>query len=208
MTDFTLPLSLLLLVAVAAASPSLAAPPQPQGPSKTAPAFDPKDGRHDFDFLFGKWKMHNRRLAARLAGSTEWLEFESTNDCHPNLSGIANEDTYCTDYWEGFCGMSFRFFDPVQKSWAIYWADNRTGVLQPPVVGAFHGDRGVFEGPDVFAGKPIVVRYIWSRVTTPNPRWEQAFSPDGGKTWETNWIMDFTRDGEAPKPPAETGSAQ
>jgi hypothetical protein len=174
--------------------PSPTAPPHAQGPARLSPTVDPNDGRHDFDFLFGKWKVHNRRLAARLAGSTEWLEFEATNDCHPNLDGIANEDEFVTDYWEGFRGMSFRFFDPAQKTWSIYWADNRVGALQPPVVGAFHGDQGIFEGPDVFAGKPILVRFIWLRITTPSPRWEQAFSADGGQTWETNWIMDFTRD--------------
>lgn len=196
------PSLLLLLAAVAAASPVLAAPPQLHGPSKAAPGIAPNDGRHDFDFFFGHWNVHNRRLA----GSTEWIEFEATSDCHPNLGGLANEDEFRTDFWEGFCGMSFRFFDPSQKTWSIYWADNRTGALQPPVVGSFQGDQGVFEGPDTFAGKPILVRYSWSRVTTPTPRWEQAFSSDGGKTWETNWIMDFTRDGVDSKPAAAGGS--
>ncbi|HEV7667026.1 MAG TPA: hypothetical protein VGS22_00755 [Thermoanaerobaculia bacterium] len=170
------------------------APPHAVGPARTAPVADPQDGRHDFDFLFGQWTVHNRRLAARLAGSTEWLEFEATNDCHPNLDGIANEDEFRTYYWEGFRGMSFRFFDPAEKTWSIYWADNRMGALQPPVVGSFQGDRGIFLGPDVYAGKPILVRFIWSRITTPGPRWEQAFSEDDGATWEMNWIMDFTRD--------------
>lgn len=170
------------------------APPHAVGPSQGAPIVDPHDGRHDFDFLFGRWKVRNRRLAARLAGSTEWLEFEATNDCHANLGGIANEDEFRTDYWEDFRGMTFRFFDPAQKTWSIYWADNRTGALQPPVVGAFQGNQGIFLGPDVYAGKPILVRFIWSRSSTPGPRWEQAFSEDDGATWETNWIMDFTRD--------------
>jgi hypothetical protein len=90
--------------------------------------------------------------------------------------------------------MSFRFFEPRTGQWSIYWADvRRPGPLEPPVVGGFVGDTGIFEGPDTFAGRPIVVRYTWSRVTTPSPRWAQAFSPDGGETWETNWIADFTR---------------
>ena len=71
----------------------------------------------------------------------------------------------------------------------------QVGVIDPPVIGSFSGDVGVFEGRDVFDGRPIVVRYTWSRVTTPTPRWEQAFSDDEGETWETNWIMDFTRTG-------------
>lgn len=180
--------------AVPSPSPSPVVPPSATGPSRTAPVADREDGRHDFDFLFGKWRVQNRRLAARLAGSTEWLEFEATNDCHPNLGGLANEDEFRTDYWEDFRGMSFRFFDPAQKTWSIFWADNRTGALQPPVVGSFEGDRGVFLGPDVFDGKPILVRFLWSKRAEHGPRWEQAFSEDDGATWETNWIMDFSRD--------------
>ena len=37
------------------------------------------------------------------------------------------------------------------------------------------------------------MRFTWSGVEGPTPRWEQAFSTDGGSTWETNWVMDFTR---------------
>ena len=59
--------------------------------------------------------------------------------------------------------------------------------------GTFDGDVGTFEGEDVFKGRPILVRFTWSGVTTETPRWEQAFSDDGGKTWETNWVMDFAR---------------
>jgi len=101
---------------------------------------------------------------------------------------------FCTNYGGGFVGMSFRFYDPDSDTWAIYWADSRRpGLLDPPVTGSFTGDTGVFEGADTFAGRSIRVRFTWSGVTTPTPRWEQAFSDDGGKTWETNWIMDFTR---------------
>ena len=42
-------------------------------------------------------------------------------------------------------------------------------------------------------GRPIRVRFLWSRITDTSARWEQAFSLDGGGSWETNWIMDFTR---------------
>src|SRR5262245_47681337 len=88
--------------------------------------------------------------------------------------------------------MSFPFNDPATGRWAIYWADNRRGTLDPPVYGSFDGATGVFQGEDSFEGRPILVRFIWSRVDTPSPRWEQAFSEDGGKTWETNWYMDMT----------------
>jgi len=150
-------------------------------------------GVHDFDFFMGRWKARNRRLRERLKGSNDWIEFESTTVARPLLSGLANEDDFRTEHWPGFVGMSFRFFDPQTKKWSIYWTDNRRGGMEAPVVGSFAGDMGIFEGPDSFEGRPIVVRYTWSRVTTPNPRWEQAFSEDGGKTWETNWVADFTR---------------
>jgi hypothetical protein len=157
-------------------------------------ARDQHDGRHDFDFLAGSWQVRNRRLKERLAGATEWIEFAATNVSRPLLSGLGNEDEYRTDFWPGYVGMAFRFFDPAAARWAIYWADNRRGVLEPPVHGGFADDRGEFVGDDVFEGKPIRVRFLWTGVRGPSPRWEQAFSADGGRSWETNWIMEFTRE--------------
>ena len=148
----------------------------------------------DFDFFMGRWNVHNRRLRKRLAGSDEWDEFEATSVARSLLDGLGNEDEFRTDYDGGFIGMSFRFFDSVKRRWSIYWADTRRGgELDPPVFGSFSGDTGVFEGSDLFEGRPIIVRFTWSGVTTPTPRWEQAFSEDGGETWETNWVMEFTR---------------
>ena len=155
-----------------------------------------KDGRHDFDFLEGTYKVHNRRLRERLKGSTEWIEFEATNVSRGILGGLGNEDEYRTDFWPGYVGMAFRFFDPTTKRWAIYWADSKRGILEPPVYGSFSNGRGEFEGDDTCDGKPIRVRFLWTKLDTPTPRWEQAFSADGGKAWETNWVMDFRRDFE------------
>ena len=147
----------------------------------------------DFDFLMGSWKVRNRWLRARLAGSDEWEEFEATSVAHRIMGELGNEDVFRTEHAGGFTGMSFRFFDPAKRRWSIYWADSRRpGRLDAPVFGAFSGDIGVFEGPDVFEGRPIVVRLTWSGVTTPTPLWEQAFSDDDGATWETNWIMEFS----------------
>jgi hypothetical protein len=153
------------------------------------------DGSRDFDFLYGKWSIHNRRLATRLAGSHEWIEFESTNECHPLPGGLGNEDIYRTTYWPNFVGMTYRFYNPVTRQWALWWIDNRNnlGLLQPPVVGSFNGNIGVFEGPDEFEGKPIVVRFTWTLIDADHLRWEQAFSPDAGKSWETNWTMEVAR---------------
>jgi hypothetical protein len=148
----------------------------------------------DFDFWPGEWKVRNRRLRKRLAGSDEWEEFDATVAARSILGGLGNEDEYRTDHDGGFVGMSFRFFDATTRQWSIYWADSRrSGLLDPPVLGSFSGDVGVFHGDDTFEDRPITVRFTWSGVTTPAPRWEQAFSEDAGETWETNWVMDFTR---------------
>ena len=89
--------------------------------------------------------------------------------------------------------MSFRFFDPATRQWSIYWADSRRpGLLDPPVIGVVHGDVGVFEGDDTFGAGRSACATRGRGVDEPTPRWEQAFSEDGGETWETNWVMDFT----------------
>jgi hypothetical protein len=151
------------------------------------------DGSRDFDFLAGRWRIHNWRLRERLRGCTEWDEFEATHSARLLLGGLGNEDEYRTDFWPGFIGMSFRFFNPATRRWAIYWADSQRGTLEPPVFGCFTGDVGVFEGKDTFEGRPILVRFTWSGVKSATPRWEQAFSTDFGTTWETNWVMEFSR---------------
>jgi hypothetical protein len=147
----------------------------------------------DFDFLMGSWKVRNRYLRHRLAASDDWDEFDATCVARPILDGLGNSDEFRTDYGGGFVGMSFRFFDPRRRIWSIYWADSRrSGLLDPPVLGSFSGDTGLFKGEDALEGRPILVRFGWSGATTGTPRWEQAFSADGGESWETNWVMDFT----------------
>jgi hypothetical protein len=150
-------------------------------------------GTHDFDFLFGHWKICNRRLQRRLEGCTEWDEFEASSECRPILGGVANQEEFRSSHLPDFIGMALRLHDPETRLWSIYWADNQSVALQPPVVGCFNGSEGVFEGADEYAGRPILVRFIWSRVDTPTPRWEQAFSVDGGVNWETNWTMEFRK---------------
>lgn len=152
------------------------------------------DGSKDFDFLIGSWRIRHRRLRARLAGSQDWDESEGRGEARLLPAGLGNQDEVTYDDGGEVLGLSFRFFDPARERWSILWIDSRHRVLDPPVVGAFDGDTGVFHGEDVFQGRPIRFRFIWSRTATPNPRWEQAFSDDGGRTWETNWVMDFARE--------------
>ncbi len=173
---------------------------------------------HAFDFLMGTWVVQNRFLAERLRHSHEWLQFQASDSERPLRTGTGNLEYYATDHWPNFIGMSLRLYDPRARHWTIYWSDNRfsAGVLQPPLQGSFDHGRGLFEGPDHFAGVPITVRftYTWHSADPDHVRWTQAFSRDHGKTWETNWIMDFTRTSETahatadPRVPRALRSAQ
>lgn len=152
------------------------------------------DPSHDFDFIIGRWRIHNRRLVGRLEGSTTWEEFEAEGRAQPVLGGHGNIDEFLAPAWKpGFAGLTLRTYDPALQRWSLYWVDNGLGLLQPPVVGRFQDGVGVFEGPDVLRGRPIVVRYVWSHIAAGAARWEQFFSPDDGRTWESNWVMKFER---------------
>jgi hypothetical protein len=146
----------------------------------------------DFDFLVGTWQVLNRRLKARHVKSDDWDEFPGRCTMRTILGGAGNVDEIGFPT-KGWSGVSMRFFSPQTKQWSIYWVNSRDGVVQPPVAGAFRDGVGEFFGDDLDEGKPVRVRYRWSRITKDTARWEQAFSLDGGKSWETNWVMDFAR---------------
>jgi hypothetical protein len=155
------------------------------------------DHVHDFDFLVGKWRVHHWRLKDRLAGSHEWVEFEGTFRNWRTMDGQGNVDDNVIGLPSGpYRAVGIRGYDPKTQTWAIWWLDARNPhTIEPPVMGNIKDGVGTFEGDDVFNGKPIKVRFIWSKITRNSAHWEQAFSPDGGRTWETNWRMDLTRVG-------------
>lgn len=155
----------------------------------------PRDGRTDFDFLFGEWTVHNRRLRGRLRGSTDWEEFPSTCRARPILGGLGNVDEFTIDAPSGRLeAVTLRLYSVASREWSIYWAAG-TGVgrLDVPMVGSFEGPRGEFYSQEVFEGRHIFNRFIWTVGGRDACRWEQAFSDDGGRSWETNWTMDFIR---------------
>lgn len=145
----------------------------------------------DFDFLEGEWTVANRRLKKRFAGSNDWDEFPATSRCTVLLGGVANVDEIKFPT-RGFSGMTVRVFDRTRLRWSIYWINSRNGALEPPVRGGFTGARGEFYGDDVDNGRPVKVRFIWTRLGPDQARWEQAFARAPG-AWETNWVMEFTR---------------
>ena len=153
----------------------------------------------DFDFFMGIWKCRHRYRVRRLVECHDWIEFDGTCAARKILGGYGNADESEIGLpGNHYRGMSLRTWDPERRLWSIYWLDSRQPAhLAPPVRGGFQETRagrlGTFLGDDEFEGRPIRVRYLWSRITAGTARWEQAFSLDEGNTWETNWIMDFTR---------------
>jgi hypothetical protein len=149
---------------------------------------------NNFDFLVGTWTSTQRRRREVLAGCDEWYEFPATLRCWSVFGGRGNVDE--ADFPTlGFSGVTLRVYDPDTDLWSLYWVNSRTGLALPPNVGRFDSSgEGVFLCDDVYQGREIVCRYRWYDIAPDSARWEQAFSVDGGATWEVNWHMRWLRD--------------
>lgn len=158
------------------------------------------DGRHDFDFLHGRWRIHNRRLVDARDPGSSWREFDAHIEAYPILGGLGNIDTGRYDLDGEFEGLSLRLFEPATGLWRIWWASTRRpGHMDPPVLGRFVDGHGEFVCDDVLDRQPIKVRFEWTETTGGQPLWKQAFSFNEGSDWLTNWVMIFTReDGPIP----------
>jgi hypothetical protein len=150
----------------------------------------------DFHFLLGSWAVRHSRLAHRLVGADDWERFSGTAACRAVLDGLGNIDEIAMPSL-GAVGMTLRLFDRSARRWSLHWSSSLTGVLEPPVIGGFDRGVGRFYGDDTHDGQPIRVRFVWDRITPTSARWQQAFSIDDERSWETNWIMEFSR---APDP--------
>jgi hypothetical protein len=149
----------------------------------------------DFDFMVGDWRVQHRRLNSRLSGCIDWTEFAGTSSTRKILGGMGNVEDNVLCFPEGDVrAVAFRTFDLQTQTWAIWWIDGRAPhSLDAPVIGSFSDDVGLFFADDSLAGRPIKVRFTWNTNPGGHPTWEQAFSADGGATWETNWVMEFQR---------------
>jgi hypothetical protein len=160
------------------------------------------DGQHDFDFLLGSWKIHLKKRLHPLSGSNEWLEFDGTVVCRTIWNGLAEVEEFNVDSPAKnifIQGLGVRLYNPKSHQWSIYWANQKNGAFDPsPQIGQFQNGRGEFYGQDTLDGRAIYVRFAWSNITSPAPHFEQAYSADGGRTWEVNWITEQTRREGAP----------
>jgi hypothetical protein len=152
------------------------------------------DGQHDFDFEAGTWKIHLKRLDHPLTGSKNWIEFDGTSTTRKVWDGRAWLEQFETDGPIGHIeGLTLRLYNPDSHQWRLYWATSKDGALSVPTVGEFRNGRGEFFDQELFNGREIFVRYVWSDITPNSAHFEQSFSDDGGKTWEVNWITDQAR---------------
>ena len=153
-----------------------------------------RDGQHDFDFHIGTWKTHLRRLLNPLTGSNRWVEYEGTTVVRKVWNGRANLVELVADGPAGhFEGLSLRLYNPQSRQWSLNFANASSGVMALPTIGEFKNGRGEFYNQETFNGRAIFVRFIISDITPNSCRFEQAFSNDGGQTWEINWIATDTR---------------
>ena len=178
----------------------LSLPLNSQTPTQAAdnPALLPqRDGSHDFDFLIGDWKAHVRRLPDRLNNSDKWDVYDGISNHHKLLDSNANFEQFevaSADKKLHIKAQTLRMYNPATRQWSIYLIDLDNGTLDtPPVVGSFNGKR--FEGfhQETLKGRTILVRYVWLDLSPNSTLMEQSYSPDGGKTWEVNWICELSR---------------
>jgi len=154
-----------------------------------------RDGQRDFDFNLGTWRTHVKRLLHPLTASSTWAEYDGTSVVSKVWDGRANLLELEADGPAGHIeGLGLRLYNPETHQWSLNWASSVDGEFQqPPMIGQFVGGRGEFVDQEVFSGKSILSRNAFSDISPDFARFEQAFSDDGGRSWETNWVMTFTR---------------
>jgi hypothetical protein len=158
------------------------------------PAAGRADGAHDFDFAFGSWTTRLSRLQRPLTGSQAWVEYTGTTVVRKVWDGRAQLLELDVAGPAGRIeGLSLRLYDPETHRWSINFANARGGGLFPPAIGGFVDRKGTFTSDETLDGRAIQVRFVVTEVTPDEYRYEQAFSPDGGRTWEVNWVATDTR---------------
>ena len=176
---------------------SFAAMPAPAALAQTAQAPSPaRDGQRDFDWEIGTWTTNVRVLRNPLSGKpADWAEYQGTSVIKPLMDGRWNFVELSVSSPAGKIeGGSLRLYNPQARQWSLNYIGLRNGLLTAPVYGGFDGTgRGTFYGQDMMAGQAILVRFVITPKSAREASFEQAYSADGGKTWEVNWIAVDTR---------------
>jgi hypothetical protein len=182
------------LILVLACACVILPPVSARSQTTTGSPLERPDGQRDFDFEFGEWTVRLSRLLRPLTGSTTWVKYEGTSVVRKVWDGRANLGELNVEGPPGrIQGLSLRLYNPETRQWHISWANASDGLLGPPMIGGFRDGRGEFYNQETLNGRAIFVRFIFSDIMPATFRLEQAFSADGGRTWEPNWIAEFAR---------------
>jgi hypothetical protein len=150
-----------------------------------------RSGQRDFDWELGTWTTKVRVLRNALSGQApDWAEYQGTSVVRPLLEGRANFVELSVAGPAGKIeGGALRLYNPQARQWSVNYANLRDGLLTAPVYGGFDGSgRGLFYGQDMLDGRAILVRFVITQVSKSEARFEQAYSADGGASWEVNWM--------------------
>jgi hypothetical protein len=153
------------------------------------------NGQRDFDFDLGNWKTHSSRLLHPLTGSKDWVDMDGSTIVKKIWGGRASLAEFKSDGAAGQLQLlSLRWYNPNSRQWYLDFATPNVGKLgEVPAVGEFRNGRGDFYDRESIGGRTILLRFsIWG-ITADTAQSEQAFSDDGGKTWEVNWTNRYTR---------------
>jgi hypothetical protein len=173
---------------------ALTQPIPPEAHQGAKPAGAPRDDQHDFDFETGSWKTHLKRLVHPLTGSTTWVEYDGTTIVRKVWNGRANLIELEVDGPKGHIeALSLRLYNPDSHQWSLNFSNSASGTMGTPSIGEFKNGRGEFLDQEMLGARAILVRFVISEITPTFCHFEQAYSDNGGKTWEVNWIADDVR---------------
>jgi hypothetical protein len=160
----------------------------------TAPVAAERDGQHDFDFNFGTWRTHIKRITDPFSPSSASMELEGTVTVRKVWGGRAQLEEIEADgpkgHWEG---LTLFLYNPESHQWSQTFADSKMGALTLPQIGSFKDGRGEMLAQDIVGNRSILVRAVWSDIKPDSHHMEESYSNDGGKNWRPAFIADLTR---------------
>jgi hypothetical protein len=171
------------------------AAPMDADPANRRDSVEARDGQRDFDFDLGRWRVQLHKLKNPLHGSQEWVELIGTSVTRPVWNGKAQVEEFeaISPVVGRIEGMQIRLYSTAFRQWSLYCVSQGNGRFDNLAIGDFKDGRGEFLDQEFYEGRSILVRYLWTSITSKSVHFERSYSPDGGKTWEVNWIADQMR---------------